>query len=137
MDLSHIQMVKIIGGQLEDSYLDDGFLLAKKIGVGQPKRIENARVLVANTSLDTDKIKIPGTITTQYKYLTARLVLIANFSFPRPLCPALTCLGLVCGLPGARVRATGVEQVAEIEGAEREKMRVKVEKILAHNIKYV
>jgi hypothetical protein len=26
----------------------------------QPKRIENARILVANTGLDTDKIKIYG-----------------------------------------------------------------------------
>lgn len=94
MDLSHIQLVKILGGQLVDSYLDDGFLLAKKIGVGQPKRVENATIMVANTALDTDKIKIPG----------------------------------------ARVRATGVEQVAEIELAERNKMRVKVQKIIDHKI---
>ncbi len=94
MDLSHIQIVKIIGGQLEDSYLDDGFLLMKKIGVGQPKRMENCRILVANTALDTDKIKIPG----------------------------------------ARVRAEGIQQVAEIEEAERHKMTLKVQKIMKHNI---
>jgi len=35
--------------------------LEKKIGVGQPKRIENARILIANTSMDTDKIKIYST----------------------------------------------------------------------------
>ena len=32
----------------------------KKIGVGQPKRIENAKILVANTAMDTDKVKIYG-----------------------------------------------------------------------------
>ncbi len=32
----------------------------KKIGVGQPKRIENAKILVANTPMDTDKVKIYG-----------------------------------------------------------------------------
>jgi hypothetical protein len=28
--------------------------------VGQPKRVEDARILVANTAMDTDKIKIYG-----------------------------------------------------------------------------
>lgn len=32
----------------------------KKIGVGQPKRIENAKILIANTAMDTDKIKVYG-----------------------------------------------------------------------------
>ena len=32
----------------------------KKIGVGQPKRLENAKILVANTAMDTDKVKIYG-----------------------------------------------------------------------------
>ena len=45
---------------MRDSYLEEGFLLDKKIGVGQQKRIENARILLANTSMDTDKIKIYG-----------------------------------------------------------------------------
>jgi hypothetical protein len=45
---------------LQDSFLDEGFILNKQIGVGQPKRIENARVLVANTPMDTDKVKIYG-----------------------------------------------------------------------------
>lgn len=35
-----------------------GFLLDKKIGVNQPKRIENAKILIANTGMDTDKIKV-------------------------------------------------------------------------------
>jgi T-complex protein 1 subunit beta len=29
--------------------LDEGFILDKKIGVNQPKRIENAKILIANT----------------------------------------------------------------------------------------
>jgi len=57
-DLANIQLIKKIGGRLQDSYLEEGFILDKKIGVGQPKRIENARILVANTALDADKIKI-------------------------------------------------------------------------------
>lgn len=39
-----------------------GFLLDKKIGVNQPKRIENAKILIANTGMDTDKIKVCGYI---------------------------------------------------------------------------
>lgn len=35
-----------------------GFLLDKKIGVNQPKRVEKAKILIANTPMDTDKIKV-------------------------------------------------------------------------------
>ncbi len=59
-NLEAIQIIKKRGGTLRDSFLDEGFILEKKIGVGQPKRIENANVLVANTAMDTDKIKIYG-----------------------------------------------------------------------------
>ncbi|KAL8800579.1 MAG: hypothetical protein Q9182_005090 [Xanthomendoza sp. 2 TL-2023] len=59
-DLSHIQLIKKAGGKLNDSYLDEGFILDKRIGVNQPKRLENAKILVANTAMDTDKIKIFG-----------------------------------------------------------------------------
>merc|ERR1719336_2805140 len=58
--LQQIQIIKKAGGQLQDSYLAEGFILDKSFGVGQPKRIENARVMVANTAMDTDKIKIFG-----------------------------------------------------------------------------
>ncbi|RKP34779.1 T-complex protein 1 subunit beta [Dimargaris cristalligena] len=93
-NLEHIQIIKKVGGRLTDSYLDEGFILDKKIGVNQPKRIENAKILIANTPMDTDKIKIFG----------ARL----------------------------KVEATG--KLAELERAEREKMRQKVQKIQAHGI---
>ncbi|CAC5389090.1 CCT2 [Mytilus coruscus] len=59
-NLDAIQLIKILGGGLQDSYLDEGFLLEKKIGVGQPKRLENCKILVANTPMDSDKIKIFG-----------------------------------------------------------------------------
>merc|ERR1711959_7373 len=58
--LDQIQIVKKTGGALTDSYLEEGFILDKKIGVGQPKRLENAKIMVANTSMDADKIKIFG-----------------------------------------------------------------------------
>lgn len=91
-NLDAIQIIKKLGGGLSDSYLDEGFLLDKKIGVNQPKRIENAKILIANTPMDTDKIKVFGT----------------------------------------KVKVDAVSKVAELEVAEREKMRDKVNKILKH-----
>lgn len=93
-NLDYIQIMKRPGGSLRDSYLEEGFLLDKKIGVGQPKRIENAKILIANTPMDTDKIKIYG----------------------------------------SRVRVDSVNKVAEIERAEKDKMRKKCEKIIDHGI---
>jgi len=91
-NLEAIQIIKVLGGQLGDSYLDQGFLLKKAIGVNQPKRLENASIMIANTSMDTDKVKIFGT----------------------------------------RVRTESAAKVAEIEAAEKGKMKDKVDKILAH-----
>jgi len=93
-NLDHIQIIKKPGGSLRDSYLADGFILDKKIGVGQPKRVENATIMLANTAMDTDKIKIYG----------------------------------------SRVRVDSMAKVAEIEEAERDKMREKVTKICGHGI---
>jgi len=56
--LENIHLIKKTGASLKDSYLESGFILEKKIGVGQPKRLENAKILIANTPMDTDKIKI-------------------------------------------------------------------------------
>ncbi|XP_064614692.1 T-complex protein 1 subunit beta-like [Liolophura sinensis] len=91
-NLDAIQIIKKSGGGLEDSFLDEGFLLDKKIGVHQPKKIEKAQILIANTSMDADKIKVFG----------------------------------------SRVRVDAVSKVAELELAEKEKMRDKVNKILKH-----
>jgi T-complex protein 1 subunit beta len=92
-NLDHIQVLKKAGGSMRDTYLESGFLLDKTPGVGQPKRVENAKILIANTSMDTDKIKIYG----------------------------------------SRVKVDSIDKVADIEQAEKEKMRTKVTKILAHD----
>merc|ERR1711920_304122 len=60
VDLNNIQIIKKLGGALVDSHLDEGFILEKSIDVNQPKIIENAKILLANTAMDTDKIKIFG-----------------------------------------------------------------------------
>lgn len=59
-NLDYIQIIKKPGGKLSDSYLDNGFILDKRIGINQEKRIQNAKILIANTPMDTDKIKIFG-----------------------------------------------------------------------------
>lgn len=59
-DLNHIQIIKKAGGKLSDSFLDEGFILEKRFGINQSKKIENAKILIANTSMDTDKVKIFG-----------------------------------------------------------------------------
>lgn len=43
--------------------MEEGFILEKKIGVGSVKSLANAKILVANTSMDTDKIKLGGKVT--------------------------------------------------------------------------
>lgn len=94
-NLEQIQVITKLGGKLGDSYLDDGFLLEKKFGVGQPKKLTGGvRVLVANTSMDTDKVKVFG----------------------------------------AKFRVDSMSKLAELERAEKDKMRQKVEKIIAHNV---
>ncbi len=57
-DLNSIHIIKKKGGTLQDSYLDEGFILEKKFGVGGLKRLENPKILIANTAMDHDKIKI-------------------------------------------------------------------------------
>ncbi len=59
-NLENIQILKKCGASMRDSFLSEGFILDKKIGVGQPKRVQNAKILIANTPMDTDKIKIYG-----------------------------------------------------------------------------
>merc|ERR1719336_281684 len=59
-NLDAIQIIKIQGGSLDESFLDSGFLLNKKVGMHQPQRVENAKILIANTPMDTDKIKVFG-----------------------------------------------------------------------------
>lgn len=93
-NLDAIHIIKKPGGSLFESYLEEGFILEKKIGVGQPKRMENAKILIANTAMDTDKVKIYG----------------------------------------AKVHVDSVQKVADIEEAEKARMREKCEKIINHGI---
>ena len=87
-----IQVIKKPGGTLKDSFLDEGFILEKSISVGCPRNKKNAKIMVANTPMDYDKIKIFG----------------------------------------AKVKVDAVDKVAEIEASERQKMKNKVDKILAY-----
>jgi len=57
-DLALIKIIKKQGNSLNDSSLADGFILEKAISVGCPKIKKNAKVLIANTAMDTDKIKV-------------------------------------------------------------------------------
>merc|ERR1711933_388545 len=91
-NLDYIQVIKKPGASLKDSFLEEGFILEKKIGVGQKKVLEDCKILVANCQMDTDKIKIYG----------------------------------------ARVKVDSFEAVHEIEKAEKEKMKNKVERIVKH-----
>lgn len=59
-NLDYVKIIKKPGATLQDSYLDEGFILEKTIATGCPKFKEGARVMVANTSMDNDKIKIFG-----------------------------------------------------------------------------
>lgn len=91
-NLDYIKIIKKAGGSMKESFLDEGFILEKSISVGCPTRKEKPRVIVANTPMDYDKIKIHS----------------------------------------SKVQVDSMDKVAEIELAEKEKMKVKVEKILAH-----
>eukprot|EP01004_Peranema_trichophorum_P002498 NODE_1551_length_1908_cov_57.426331_g1313_i0.p1 GENE.NODE_1551_length_1908_cov_57.426331_g1313_i0~~NODE_1551_length_1908_cov_57.426331_g1313_i0.p1 ORF type:complete len:528 (-),score=114.90 NODE_1551_length_1908_cov_57.426331_g1313_i0:267-1850(-) len=93
-NLESINIIKKLGGSMKDSFLAEGFLLDKKIGLGQPRRIEKAKILVANTPMDTDKIKIYG----------------------------------------ARVRVDSIAKLADLEKAEKDKMKKKCQKIIDHGI---
>ncbi|CAD6208053.1 GSCOCG00010327001-RA-CDS [Cotesia congregata] len=91
-NLSAIQIIKKRGATLANSFLDEGFLLDKTPGVHQPKKIQDAKILIANTPMDTDKIKVFG----------------------------------------SKVRVDSLAKIAELEVAEKEKMKDKVDKIVKH-----
>lgn len=90
--LERIQLLKIPGGTLTELFLDDGFILDKKFGVNQPKKVVKPKILVANTAMDTDKVKVFG----------------AKFKVDLTL------------------------KLAELERAERDKMKAKVAQIVAY-----
>lgn len=57
---SDIQILKIKGGVLEDSFLEEGFSIKTKLEAHQPKRIENPKILVACTMFNAESIKDLG-----------------------------------------------------------------------------
>ena len=91
-NLEYIKIIKKAGGTLSDSFIADGMILEKSISVGCERRVENPRVLIANTPMDHDKIKIMG----------------------------------------SKVKVDSMTAIAEIEEAEKMKMKAKVDKILEH-----
>ena len=91
-EMSYIKIIKKAGGTLGDSFLADGMILEKTISTGCKHRMENPRVMVANTPMDHDKIKIMG----------------------------------------SKVKVDSMAKIADIEEAEKRKMKQKVDKILAH-----
>lgn len=60
IDLDMIQIIKKQGGSMRDSFLDSGFILNKNFGLSQKTTYINPIIMVANTGMDTDKIKIWG-----------------------------------------------------------------------------
>lgn len=91
-NLDYIKIIKKPGGTLGDSYLADGLVLQKRIATGCEKFKTNPKVMIANTQMDSDKVKIMG----------------------------------------SKVKVDSVMKVAEIEEAEKMKMKKKVERILAY-----
>lgn len=57
-NLDYIQIIKKPGGSLSDSFLEEGFILEKSFGVGQKHEWIHPKILVANTAMDSDKIKV-------------------------------------------------------------------------------
>lgn len=90
-NLDYIKLIKKAGGTLGDSFLADGFILEKSISTGCAKKVNNPKILVANTPMDNDKIKIMG----------------------------------------SKVKVDSMVRVAEIEAAEKLKMKEKCDRILA------
>jgi len=91
-NLDYIKIIKKPGGTLSDSYLADGFILQKQIATGCKRSISNAKIMIANTQMDHDKVKIMG----------------------------------------SKVKVDSIMKVAEIEEAEKAKMKRKVEKVLKY-----
>ncbi len=58
--LEHIKIIKKPGSTLKESFLADGFILEKSISSASPKIKKGAKIMVANTPMDFDKIKIYG-----------------------------------------------------------------------------
>jgi len=88
-----------------------GFILDKQIAVNSPKRLENANILIANTC---ESIEIP------FRHLIHALHIAMDTDKIK--------------IFGARLKVDSTGKLAELERAEREKMKAKVEAIATHGI---
>lgn len=91
-NMDYVKIIKKNGGTLKDSFLAEGFILEKSISTGCARTKENPKIMVSNTPMDHDKVKIFG----------------------------------------SKVKVDSMMKVAEIEEAEKMKMKKKVDKILAY-----
>lgn len=57
----NINIVKKTGSSIESSTFINGILLNKKVCLGCPNRVENARILITRMDLDSFRTKIWGT----------------------------------------------------------------------------
>lgn len=60
MNLDLLNIQKVPGATMKDSYVAPGFLLEKELPASSPNEIVNAKILLADTPMDADKIKIFG-----------------------------------------------------------------------------
>lgn len=77
----------------------------------QPKRVENAKILIANTPMDTDKVRNHNV----HGFINCYFLYELNY-----------CVHLQVKVFGSRVRVDSVAKVAEMEIAEKQKMKDKV-----------
>ncbi|KAI9448406.1 chaperonin Cpn60/TCP-1 family [Lactarius indigo] len=112
-DLDHIQVIKKVGGKLTDSYLDEGFILDKSLGTNCPKRVEDARILIS-----------------QHMCVVLHRCHTTRVQTTQPLAMDTDKIKIF----GARMKVDSTGKLAELERAEREKMKAKVEAIASHGI---
>lgn len=59
-DIEMVKIIKIPGGEVSDSQIHEGLLLECDVGPGQKHEVSNPRVLIVNTAMDADRVKIFG-----------------------------------------------------------------------------
>merc|ERR1712166_232282 len=115
-NLDYIKLIKKPGGTLGDSFLADGFILEKWISTGCKKVVTNPKIMVANTPLDHDKIKIMGSKVKIDRILAYKPDVFINrqliYNYPEQL---LQQAG-VCVIEHADF--DGVERLAAVLGSE-------------------
>ena len=96
-----------------------GFILDKSIGVNCPKRIENTKILIANTCTS------PPSNLSAFLYKSHRISLLILIFFTTSLAMDTDKIKIF----GAKVKVDGTSKLAELERAEKDKMKAKVQSI--------